>query len=109
MANAPKIAFTSVAPGKATGTLVVFCDDGVKFGASAEQMLRPAAGLLARAAKAERFNGKAGTALELLVPDGLKADRLVVIGAGKAAGRTQQDWVKLGGAALGKLPKTGDA
>ena len=109
MANAPKIAFSPAAPAKAASTVVVFCDEGLKFGPLADRVLGGAAGLIGRAAKAERFTGKAGTALELLVPEGLKADRLVVIGAGKAADRKQQDWVKLGGAAMGKLPKAGDA
>ncbi len=109
MANAPKIAFSPVAPGKAAGTLVVFCDDGVKFGANAARMLGEAAGNVARAAKSENFTGKNGTALELLVPEGLKAARLVVIGAGKVADLKQQDLVKLGGATMGKLRRAGDA
>ena len=66
--------------------------------------LAPAAGLVARAAKAERFTGKSGSALELVVPEGLKVARLVVIGAGKAAGLEQKDMLKLGGIAMGKLP-----
>ncbi|MBS0535607.1 MAG: leucyl aminopeptidase [Proteobacteria bacterium] len=109
MANAPKIAFSPVTPGKAAGTLVVFCDDRLQFGPPAARALGDAVAVVTRAAKTEHFTGKSGSALEILVPDGLKADRLVVLGAGKAADLKQQDLVKLGGAAMGKLPKAGDA
>ncbi len=47
----------------------------------------------------------ARSSLELVVPAGLKADRLLVIGTGKSADLQQQDFVNLGGAAMGKLPK----
>ena len=83
---------------------MVFCDDGLKFGSATAKALGPAAALVARAAKAERFTGKNGAALELPVPEGLKVDRLVVIGAGKVADLKQQDFIKLGGAAMGRLP-----
>ena len=60
---------------------------------------------MARAAKAERFTGKSGSALELIVPEGLKVARLVVIGAGKGLRPGKpKDFLKLGGAAMGKLP-----
>ena len=82
----------------------MFCDDGLKFGPATAKALGAAAGLVARAAKAERFTGKSGSALELIVPEGLKVARLVVIGAGKTASLQQKDLLKLGGLAMGKLP-----
>jgi leucyl aminopeptidase len=88
----------------ARGVLVVFCDDGLKFGPATRKVLGSAAALVARAAKAERFTGKKDSVLELTVPDGLKVDRLVVIGTGKPSDLKQNDYVKLGGAAMGKLP-----
>ena len=109
MAEAPKITFSAALSAKPGGTLVVFCDDGLKFGALATEALGPAAALVTRAAKAEHFTGKSGAALELIVPEGMKADRLVVLGAGKVAELKAQDVVKLGGAVMGKLPKDGDA
>jgi leucyl aminopeptidase len=93
------------APSK--GVLVVFCDDGLKFGSATAKALGPAlgsaTGLVARAAKAERFTGKSGSSLELIVPEGLKVSRLVVAGVGKAADLTPKDFLKLGGIATGKL------
>jgi len=85
---------------------VVFCDDGLKFGPATRKAIAPATGLVARAAKAERFTGKNGSALELVVPEGLKVARLVVIGVGKPAELKQKDFVNLGGIAMGKLPKS---
>jgi len=90
------------APGR--GVLVVFCDDGLKFGQATSRALGSVSDLVARAAKAERFTGKSGSALELAVPEGLKVARLVVIGTGKPAELKANDFVKLGGAAMGKLP-----
>jgi len=86
------------------GVLIVFCDDGLKLGPATAKTLGSATGLVARAAKAERFTGKSGSALELSVPEGLKVARLVVIGAGKTKGLEQKDLLKLGGIAMGKLP-----
>jgi len=94
------------APAKlgASGVLVVFCDDGLKFGPATAEALGSAIGLVARAAKAEHFTGKSGTSLELIVPEGLKVARLAVIGTGKPGELEPKDIVKLGGAAMGKLP-----
>ena len=89
MSDALKLGFAPfAAPAKigVSGVLVVFCDDGLKFGPATAKALGAAAGLVARAAKAERFTGKSGSALELVVPEGLKVSRLVVIGAGNDQG-----------------------
>jgi leucyl aminopeptidase len=107
MTDALKLAFGPfTAPAKlgATGVLIVFCDDGLKFGPATSTALGSASGLVTRAAKAERFTGKSGSTLELAVPDGLKVARLVVIGVGKVAELLPKDFLKLGGSAMGKLP-----
>ena len=108
MTDALKLGFGPFAA-PARGVLVVFCDEGLKFGAATRKALGSAADLVARAAKAERFTGKSGKALELIVPAGLKVGRLVVIGAGKTADLKQKDFVKLGGIAMGKLPVATEA
>jgi leucyl aminopeptidase len=107
MTDALKLGFGPfAAPGK--GVLVVFCDDGLKFGAATAKtlgsVLGSATGLVARAAKAERFTGKSGSSLDLIMPEGLKVSRLVVAGVGKTAELTAKDFLKLGGIAMGKLP-----
>jgi leucyl aminopeptidase len=82
----------------------VFCDEELKFGSVTRRLLAPAGDLIVRAARAEHFSGKSGSALELTLPDKLNVSRLVVIGVGKASKLDEQDFVKLGGTAMGKIP-----
>ncbi|MGI8525109.1 MAG: leucyl aminopeptidase [Pseudolabrys sp.] len=102
MADTVTFGFTPFVAGK--GVVVVFCNDELKFGPATTKALAPAGDLAARAAKAERFTGKNGSAMDLAVPQGLGVARLIVIGAGKASALTDKDFLKLGGIAVGKLP-----
>src|SRR5499426_1266565 len=90
----------------AKGVLVLFCEDGVKFGSAARRALGPSGDLVRRAAAADRFKGKNGSLLDLVAPAGLDASRLVIVGVGKARDLKAQDFVKLGGGAMGKIPAT---
>jgi leucyl aminopeptidase len=91
------------------GILVVFCDDGLKFGAETRKILGRAADLVSRAAATKQFKGKSGSTLDILAPEGLKASRLIVVGAGELAAIKDQDFLKLGGTAAGKLSAGKDA
>ncbi len=103
MSDALKLGFGAyTVPAK--GVYIVFCDDKAKFGPATTKALGPAAAQVARAAKAAAFTGKRDSSLELIAPQGLKADRLVVIGVGKAADLKPQDLPKLGGLAMGRVP-----
>jgi len=103
MTDALKLGFGPFAtPTK--GVFIVFCDEKLKFGPATLKALGSAAGLVTRAATAERFKGKSGASLDLILPEGLKVARLVVIGVGKAADLEPRDIVKLGGTAMGKFP-----
>src|SRR5690242_21090981 len=84
MSDAIKVGFVpfSAAP---SGILVVFCDDGLKLGPSTRKTLGKAAELVKRAAEANQFKGKNGAALDILAPEGIKIQRLIVIGTGKAS------------------------
>ncbi|MFL6822216.1 MAG: leucyl aminopeptidase [Xanthobacteraceae bacterium] len=86
------------------GVLVLFCEEGLKFGSVARRAIEPVEGLIKRAATADRFKGKNGSALDLVAPSGLDVQRLVVVGVGKPRDLKPQDFVKLGGAAMGKIP-----
>ena len=103
MADAPKLVFGPFAT-PARGVLVVFCDDGLKFGPATRKMLGATADLVHRAAKTERFTGRSGSSLDLIHPEALKVARLTVVGLGKASEVAERDFVKLGGAAMGKVP-----
>ena len=82
--NARKLGFGPIAA-PAGRILVVFADDALHFGPKTRAILGATADLVARAAKSERFTGKSGSALDIVMPAGLKASRLIVIGTGKAA------------------------
>src|SRR3954451_4744182 len=118
MADSRKLGFGPIAA-PAGGVLVVFADDGARLGSKTRGVLGSAADLVARAAKSERFTGKSGSAFDIVAPAGLKASRLILLGTGKAADKAQdkardktqdttkdkpQDFVKLGGAAMGRIP-----
>ena len=103
MSGRLKLGFAPVAA-PAKGVLVLFCEDGVKFGSAARRALGPTGDLVGRAAAADRFKGKSGSALDLVAPPGLDLSRLVIMGVGKARDLKAQDFVKLGGIAMGKIP-----
>jgi leucyl aminopeptidase len=103
MTDAVKLGFAPLAA-PAKGVLVVFCDLGLKMGASTRKALGPAVELVRRAAGADRFTGKNGTVLEIVAPAVLNVDRLIVIGLGKPDDLKSQDVVKLGGATMGRIP-----
>ena len=87
------------------GVLIVFCADNLKFGPATRKALASVEDLVRRAAAADRFNGKNGSALDIVAPHGLDVPRLVVIGTGKESDLKQRDFVKLGGVGMGKLPQ----
>src|SRR3984957_10898257 len=102
MAEAPKFGFVSFT--QLQGVLVAFCGENLKFGPAAQKALAPLGDLVRRAAAADHFTGKSGSALDIVVPAGLDAPRLVVIGTGKDGDLKRQDIVKLGGVAMSKVP-----
>jgi leucyl aminopeptidase len=91
------------------GVLVVFCDDALKFGAATQKALGTAANSIKRAAAASRFKGKSGSTLDIPAPEGIKADRLIVVGAGKPAEIKEKDYLKFGGVTAGKLNAASEA
>jgi leucyl aminopeptidase len=103
MAETPKISFVDQPPAEA-GVLVVLTDDGPRFGRAAAKAIAPAREVVDRAIKADAFKGRKNRALELIGPSGLKADRLIVMGTGRAREFKAADWPKLGGAVMGKIP-----
>src|SRR5580765_5348229 len=102
MTDAVKVGFVpfSAAP---RGTLVVFCDDKLQFGPITRKTLGAALGTVRRAAETNQFKGKSAAALDILAPEGLKAKRLIAMGVGKLAEIKDDDFLKLGGSAAGRL------
>ncbi|KAA2234389.1 leucyl aminopeptidase [Salinarimonas soli] len=85
------------------GDLVVLAGDDLALSPEAREGLGEAAGLVTRAAAAERFKGKSKQALVVVAPAGLPVDRLIVVGIGAAGDRESLDWVQLGGTIAGKV------
>ena len=102
MSDAVKVGFV---PFSATprGVLVVFCDDALKFGEVTRKALGKATDTAKRAAAANEFKGKSGSTLDIPAPEGIKAERLIVVGVGKAADIKEKDFLKFGGVTAGKL------
>jgi leucyl aminopeptidase len=102
MTDAVKIGFVplSTAP---KGSLVVFCDDGLKLGPATRKALGGAADTIKRAAAANQFKGKSGAILDILAPDGIKIQRLIVVGTGKSTDLKGADFLKFGGVTAGRL------
>lgn len=108
MSDAVKIGFVpfSAAP---KDVLVLFTDESMKFGPASGKVLGGAADLVKRAAEAARFRGKSGSSLDILAPAGLKVDRLIVAGTGKSGELKAEDYIKIGGATVGRLKSNVDA
>src|SRR6266581_4261159 len=108
MSDAVKLGFVPFSAA-ARGILVIFCDDALRLGTATGKALGEAASLVKRAAATNQFKGKSGSTLDILAPEGLKAPRLIVVGAGKLSAIKDNDFLKLGGAAAGKLNAGSDA
>ncbi|MFL6791547.1 MAG: leucyl aminopeptidase [Bradyrhizobium sp.] len=108
MPDAVKVGFVPFSA-PARGIVVAFCDDQLKLGAATRKALGKAADTVKRAAATNQFKGKNGSALDILAPEGIKAQRLIVVGTGKASGIKEKDFLKFGGMAAGKLNAGSDA
>jgi len=102
MSDALKVGFVplSAAPG---GILVVFCDETLKVGPATRKALGKAVDLIKRAAEANQFKGKTASTLDILAPEGIKIQRLIVVGTGKPSQLQDKDFLKFGGVIAGKL------
>ncbi|WP_454629055.1 leucyl aminopeptidase [Bradyrhizobium cenepequi] len=108
MSDAVKVGFVPFSA-PVRGLMVVFSDEGLKFGAATEKALGKAAETVKRAAAANQFKGKSGATLDILAPEGIRAERLIVVGTGKASALKEKDFLKFGGVAAGKLNAATDA
>jgi leucyl aminopeptidase len=85
------------------GDLVVFVREDLKPLGSAGALAHGLDGLVARAAAAERFKGKAKAAMTIAAPAGIEGiGRLLVVGLGKADGPAP-DWTAIGGVIAGRV------
>src|SRR5689334_7857403 len=108
MSDAVKVGFVPLSTA-ARGVLVIFCDDTLRLGAATRKALGEAAGTVKRAAAASQFKGKKGAVLDIPAPDGIKIQRLIVIGVGKGTDLKETDFLRFGGLTASKLNAASDA
>jgi leucyl aminopeptidase len=108
MTDAVKVGFVPLSASPKP-ILVVFADDSLKLGATTLRMLGKAANLVKRAAATSQFKGKSGAILDILAPEGIEVQRLMVVGIGKAGELKEKDFLKFGGALAGKLNSANEA
>jgi leucyl aminopeptidase len=93
-------------------TLVVFAGADLAFGKETAALLGEGVKAIRRAAAAADFKGKASSVLDMWGPEGVKADRLIVVGAAPKeppASPSPTDALSLGGYVMGKLGRKGEA
>jgi leucyl aminopeptidase len=108
--------FDAVARAAASGgaesnaTLVVFAGEDLAFGRATTPIVAPALKAIERAARAAKFKGRAGMALDLLGPEKLAVDRLVVVGTARSEDRDEDvaasERVSLGGTVSGQVGRS---
>ena len=108
MSDKLKISFGPLAATKG-GALVDFVDMALKPSAAVAGLLPGLAGLVQRVAGVMSFKAKSQTALEIVAPAGVDADRLLVVGMGDGKAKEPTDYVGLGGFVMGKLASAAEA
>src|SRR5438477_7365469 len=102
MTDAVKVGFVpfSTAP---RGTVVVLTDETLKFGRRSAKALGSAGETVKRAVAAAKFKGKSRSVLEILAPAGVNSDCLLVVGTGAAGKLKDDDFLRVGGIAAGRV------
>ena len=90
-----------------TGAYVVLAWEETSANRAVEALNRKTRGTLKRAMASENFTGKNGTTLTLLAPTGLRAQRIILIGAGKIKDFDVREAQSAGGRILSKLNSLG--
>ena len=109
MTKPTTISFAEIKPPK-SGVLVLLAEDGLKFGPAGDKIDVESGGSIRRAAKISGFKGAKKSHLDLLLPNGLGLDRLLVIGVGAIDDYQESDWIALGGRIRSHLTgREGDA
>ncbi len=102
MTEAPTLSFTALAP-PSNGVFVVLADQGPELASLGQAFDSKTGGYVMRAAGAANFKGKKESVLDLIAPGDTGLARLVIIGAGKSAEFSAEDWISLGGSTRGAL------
>ncbi len=104
MSETVKIAFAPLGSAEG-GALVVFAGAELALGEHAAGLFKGAKGYLADAASTLAFKAKSMSAMDLVRPAAVAAERLLVVGVSVKAGDKPLDFVSLGGFVAGKLAR----
>jgi leucyl aminopeptidase len=100
---------TFVKPGLPDGgAYVVACADGEKLSGAAAAADKKTKGALTKAMAATRFTGAKNQVVELLAPQGLECERLLLIGLGKVQDVKERNFEAVGGTIAGRLLTSGE-
>ncbi len=102
-----EISFVS-SSGQNRGALIVGVAEGDDLAGQAAQANKAASDALKRAAAVGRFSGKSGQVLEVLVPAGTNATRLVLVGVGKGTKFDGPAAERVAGEVVGRLFTSGE-
>jgi leucyl aminopeptidase len=88
-------------------TIVILAGEKGSYGQQTTKLIKSCASAVAKAAAYAKFKGTFGASFDLFAPQGLGADRLLVVGTHQDKppynGAPAHDFVGLGGAIMGKL------
>ncbi|HQZ13987.1 MAG TPA: leucyl aminopeptidase [Devosia sp.] len=102
MASTLQIRTASLAV-KTSGTIVIYTAENAKPAGEGAKLWAATGIDWKRATSAAGFTGKQGQVLDIVAPNGLSANRLLVLGAGKADSDSPTAWTDRGGSLAGKL------
>ena len=89
--------------GPLSPTTVLLAGPDAVLGAASRRLVDKAHVHVQRAATAADFKGKARGTLEILAPERLEVNRLLLLGTGKASELAELDWINLGGLAYAQM------
>jgi leucyl aminopeptidase len=102
MSNSLEISFASLSA-PLESVAAAFSAQDLVLGHTVQGLNTKSGGALIKAAEAGNFKGKSKSSVELLAPPKLDVSRFILIGAGKTGELTDQDWINLGGTAIGHI------
>jgi leucyl aminopeptidase len=109
MTQLPSISFASLASEPRAATVVYFAEEGEGLSSHLQKLDAQSGGVISKAMQVAAFKRKRKSAIEILAPHGVSAGRLFIIGVGDPKTLNTREWMEIGGAVRGKLPKAGEA
>ncbi|WP_296202014.1 M17 family peptidase N-terminal domain-containing protein, partial [uncultured Hyphomicrobium sp.] len=84
-------------------TCAAFAGSDLSLSPAVQALNTKSQGLVLKAAEAAEFKAKAKSSIEILAPQKLDIQRLLLIGVGKAGEHDESDWASIGGYTFGQI------